>query len=113
MKNNNLRSNQLLENYLKVTVGMDVYNHTKYDKIQLIGTTIIKYPKTGGYLLQNWVIKSDDKNNNGKTQHVIKSTKTSCPSGHSGIIGLPPFGNSFMYIETSPGNNGNGVFVTF
>ena len=56
-----LRFNQTLQNYLKVSVGNDTYNFTKYDKLQNIDTTIIKYPNTGGYLLQNWVIKCNDK----------------------------------------------------
>ena len=34
--------NQILENYLKVSVGNDVYNLTKYYKIQITDTTIIK-----------------------------------------------------------------------
>ena len=55
-KNTILRFNQTLEKSLKVSVGSNVYNITKYDKIQLTDTTIIKYPDNGGYLLQNWVI---------------------------------------------------------
>ena len=39
---NFLRFNQTSENYLKVSVGNDSYNLTKYDKTQLIDTTIIK-----------------------------------------------------------------------
>ena len=42
-----LRFNQTLQNYLKVSVGNDTYNLTKYNKIQIIDTTIIKYPNTG------------------------------------------------------------------
>ena len=52
-KNTVLRFNQTLENYLKVSVGNDTYNLTKYDKIQITDTTFIKYPNTGGYLLQS------------------------------------------------------------
>ena len=52
-KNNLVRFNQTLQNYLKVSVGNDTYNPTKYDKIQIIDTTIIKYPNTGSYFLQN------------------------------------------------------------
>ena len=63
-KNTILRFNQTLQNYLKVSVGNVIYNLTKYDEI-LITDTIFKYPNTGGYLLQIWVIKSNDKNNNG------------------------------------------------
>ena len=112
-KNTILRFNQTLENYLKVTVGNDTYNLTKYDRIQITDTTIIKYPNTGGYLLQNWVIKCNDKNNNGKIQNFIKSTKTNSPTGDSGATSLPPIGDAFMYIETSSGNHGDNIFVSF
>ena len=41
-KNTIVRFNQTLSNYLKVSVGSDTYNLTKYDKIQITDTTIIK-----------------------------------------------------------------------
>ena len=75
-KNTILRFNQALENFLKVSVGNDIYNLIKYNKLQVTDKTIIKSPNTGGYLLQNWVIKCNDKNNNGNIQNFIKSTKT-------------------------------------
>ena len=112
-KNTVLRFIQTLENYLKVSVGNDTYNITKYDQIQITGTTNVKYPNTRGYLLQNWVIKRNDKNNNGKIQNFIKSSKTNSPTGYSGATSLPPIGNSFLYIETSSNNHGNNVFVSF
>ena len=108
-----VRFNQTLENYFKVSVGNDTYNLTEYDKIQITDTTINKYPNTGGYLLQNWVITCNDKNNNGKIQNFIKSTKTNSPTGFSGATSLHPVGDSFMYIETSSINHGNNVFVSF
>ena len=112
-KNTILRFNQTLQNYLKVSVGNDTYNLTKYDKIQITDTTIIKYRNTGVYLLQNWVIKCNDKNNNGKIQNFIKSTKTNSPTGYSGSESLPRIGSAFLYIETSSNNHGNNVFVGF
>ena len=112
-KNTILRFNQTLQNYLKVSVGNDIYNLTKYNKIQLIDITIIRYPNHGGYLLQNWNIKCNDKNNNGKLQNFLRSTKTSFPTGDSGSTGLPPIGDSFKFIETSSNNYGNNVFVSF
>ena len=112
-KNTILRFNQTLSNYLKVSVGNDTYNLTRYDKIQLTDTTIIKYPNNGGYLLQNWNIRCNDKNNNGKISNFVKSTKTNSPTGDSGATSLPPIGDSFMYVETSSNNNGNNVFVSF
>ena len=80
-KNTVLRFNQTLEKYLKVSVRNDTYNLTKYDKIHITDTAIIKYPNTRGYLIQNWVIKCNDKNNIGKIQNFIKSTKTKSPTG--------------------------------
>ena len=76
-----LRFKQTLQNYLKISVGNETYNLTKFDKIQYTDRTIIIYPNTGGYLLQNWFKKCNDKNNNGKTQNFIKSTKTNSPTG--------------------------------
>ena len=108
-----LRFKKTLENYLKIYVGSDTYNLTKYDIIQITDTTIIKYPNTGGYLLQNWVIKCNDKNDNGKIQNFIKSTKTNSPTGYSGATSLTPIGKSFMYKEKSSNNHGNNVFVNF
>ena len=110
---NVLRFNQTLENYLKVNVGNDTYNLTKYDKIQSKATTISKYPNTGRYLIQNGFIKSNDKNINGKIQNFKKSTKTNSPTGYSGAESLPPIGNSFMYKEKAPNIHGNNVFVSF
>ena len=76
-KNTILRFNQTLQNYLEVSVGNNIYiyNLTKYDRIQITDTTIINYPITGGYLLQNWIINCNNKNNNGKIQNFIRSTK--------------------------------------
>ena len=112
-KNTVLRFNQTLENCLKVSVGNDTYNLAKYDRIQITDTTTIKYPKTSGYLLQNWVIKCNDKNNSGKIQNFIKSTKTNFPTGFSGATKLSPIGNGFMYNETSSNKHGNTVFISF
>ena len=45
-----LRLNQTLEKCLKISVGNDTYNLTKFKKIQLTDTTTITYPNSGGYL---------------------------------------------------------------
>ena len=109
-----LRFSQTLENYLKVSVGNDTYNLTKYNKIQITDTTEIKYPNIGSDLLQKWKIKCNNKNNISKVGDFIKSTKTNSPTGHSGSTSLPPIGNSFMYIETSSNNHGHErVFVSW
>ena len=110
---NVLRCNQTLQNYLKVSVGDDTYNLTNYDKTQITDTAIIKYPNTGGYLLQNWVVKSNDKNINGKIQNFIKTTKTNNPTGYSVATSLPPIGDSFMYKGTSSNIHDNKVFVSW
>ena len=112
-KNTIVRFNQTLQNYLKVSVGNDIYNLTKYDKIQITDTTIIRSPNEGKYLLQKWNIIYSDKNGNGKLNNILKSTKTSSPTGQTGATSLPPIGTSFMFIETSSGGHGNNVFVSF
>ena len=112
-KNTVLRFNQTLQNYLKVSVGDDTYNLTKYDKIQITDTTIIKAGNTGANLIQNWNIIANDRNNNGNIHNFVRSTKTHSPTGDSGAMSLPPIGSAFMYIETSSNNHGNNVFVSF
>ena len=105
--------NQTLENGLKVFVGNDTHNLTKYDKIQTTDTALIIAPKSGGYLLQNWVIKCTDKNNAGKKQNFVRSTKTNSPTGDSRARTLPPIGDSFMCIETSSNIHGDNVFCSW
>ena len=94
-KNTLVRFNQTLENYLKVSVGNDTYNLTKYDKIQITDITEIKSPSSGSYLLQKWKIINNNKNNDYKNGKVLKSTKTSSPTAESGATALPPIGNAF------------------
>ena len=110
-KNTIVRFNQTLQNYLKVSVGYDTYNLTKYDKFQLTDITVMKADNTGGYLLPYWEIICNDKINNGKIQNLIKSTKSNSPTGNSGATSLPLIGDSFLYVETN--NNGNNVFASF
>ena len=98
---------------MRVSVGNEIYDFTKYDKIQITDTTIIKYPNSGGYLLQNWLIKCNDKNNNGKIQNFIQSTNQLTPSPDAGSNTLPPIGESYLYIETSSNNHGEGVYCSF
>ena len=58
-KNTFPRFNQTIENYLKVSVGSDAYNLTKYDKIHLIDLTEIRHSNTGDLLILNWRIKQN------------------------------------------------------
>ena len=104
---------QTLENFLKVSVGNDVYNLTKYEKIRNIDTTIMKHPNIGGYLLQNWAIKGSDKNSAGRLQNFIRSTKTNSPTGISGATSLHPIRDNFMFTETSAINYGPNVYCSF
>ena len=110
-KNTIVRFNQTLENYLKVSVGNDIYHLTKYNKYYLTDKTSMISPNSGLYLMQKWSIECKDRNNNGKVNNFIKSTKTQSPTGDSGAIVLPPIGSAFMYIESSGNNNGDYTFV--
>ena len=101
-----LRFNQTLTNYLKLSVGYDTYNITKYDKIQITDTTEFKYPNIGSDFIQKRNIECNNKNNVSKVGDFIKSAKTNSPTGHPGATSVPPIGNSFMYIETSSKNHG-------
>ena len=108
-----VRFNQTLQNYLKVSVGNDIYNLTKYNKISITDITEIKLLNSGDALLQKWKIYCNNKNNQSRISDFIKSTKTNSPSSYSGATSLPPIGSSFMYIETSSNNHGSNVFVSF
>ena len=101
------------DRYLKVNINNTKYNLQIYNKIPLTDTTITKYPNKGQYLLSSWRIFCNDKNNNGKLQNFIRSTKTNSPTGTSGAIVSPPIGDSFMYIETSGNNFGSNVFCSW
>ena len=109
-----LRFNQTLDNYLKVSIGNDTYNLTKYNKVQIIDTTEIKFPNIGSDLLQKWNIKCNNKNNDSKVENFIKSNTTKRPTRYPGETNLPPIGSAFMYLETSSNNHGHErVFVSF
>ena len=113
-KNTVLRFNQTFESYLKVSVGDDTYNLTKYNKISITDVTEIKFPNSGVELLQKWKIYCNNKVNQSRINDFIKSTKTNSPTGESGAVSLPPIGTAFMYIETSGNNNGNdNIFVSW
>ena len=104
-KNTIDRFSQTLSNYLKVSVGNDIYQLTKYEKNYITDLTEMKAPNSGLYLLQKWKIVCKDKNNNANINNFIKATKTQSPTENSGATELPPIGNSFMYLESSGNNN--------
>ena len=106
-----VRFNQTLTNYLKVSIGNDTYNLTKYNKYYLPDKTSMLSPNSGLSLLQKWNIECKDRNNNVKINNFIRSTKSTSPTGMSGAVSLPPIGSAFMYIESSGNNNGDYTFV--
>ena len=64
-ENTKIRFNQTLEKYLKVSVGDVVYSLTKYKKIQITDTTIMRHPNEMKYLLQKRNIFYSNTNGNG------------------------------------------------
>ena len=112
-KNRLVRFNHTLKNYLKVTVGGDIYNLTKYNKILLTDVTEIIYPESGHSLLPRWKIYCNNRNNQSRIDDFKKSSITQSPSYHSGPENLPPIGSSFMYIETTVPNHGSSVFTSW
>ena len=105
-----VKFNQTLGKRLELSVGNDIYNLTKVDKIQLVDTTRIKQGKKV-YLLPRWNVICNDKNNIGVTTIFISATKTHTPTNHSIATSLSPIGISFMFIETSSNFHGNIIFV--
>ena len=113
-KNTIFRFNQTLENYLKVSVGNDIYNLTKYNKISITDVTEVNFPNSGIGLLQKWKIYCNNKVNQSRINDFIKSTISNSPTGESGATDLPPIGTSFMYIETSGNSSGkDNIFVSW
>ena len=112
-KNTIVRLNQTIQTYLKVSVGSDTYNLSKYDKLSIRDITEIRSPSSGSDLLQKWKIDNNNKNRDTKIGKFIKSTETSSPTGESGSTSIPPVGSAFTYRETSSNNHGSNVFVSF
>ena len=113
-KNTIIRLNQSLENYLKVCVGNDTYNLTKYNKMNITDVTEIRNPNTGQMLTQKWMLKCLNKSYNAKVITFLKSTTNTSPTVESGAISLPPIGWAFMYVESSSDNHGaNRVMVSW
>ena len=74
-KNTKVSLNQTLENYLKVSVGNDTYILTKYNKIQITDTTVIRVGNIGSVVLPYWKCICNNKSNNGKITNFIKTKK--------------------------------------
>ena len=107
-----MRFNQILEKFLKASVGNDTYSLTKESKKQLTDITTMKTVIGGGYLLPSWRIFCNDKKNSGKKTIFFRATKTNSPTGDSGATSLPPIGSAFLYMETSSNNHGSNVFIS-
>ena len=101
------------DKYLKINLNNLTYNLQIYNKILLTDTTLMKNSNNGGHLLPSWRKFCNDRNNNGKIQNFIRSTKTSSPTNNSGASIPPPIGNPYMYIETSNNNFGANVFCSW
>ena len=94
-KNTNLKFNQTLETYLKVSVGGTFHSLLKIDKIIITDTKIMRHFNVGGCVLQQKYNKGNDKIGNDKTQNFLKSPKGCKPTPNSGPSKVPPSGDSF------------------
>ena len=94
-----------------VSVGNDVFNLAKYDKLQITDTTINKTGNSGGCLLPLWKIVCNHRNNSGKLTNFIRVTESRSPTPNSGATSLPPIGDTFMYMKTSQNNYAQNFFV--
>ena len=112
-KNTIIRFNQTPPNYLKVSIGNDTFNLTKFDKIQITDTTEIKYPNIGITLLPKWLIRNNNRIKGGKLGSFLKSAFTNSQTSESRATILPPIGSAFKYIERSSNNRGNNDFCSF
>ena len=108
-KNTIVRFDQTLSNYLKVPVGDDVYNLTKFDRIRIIDIREMRYPDIGGHLLQKWNIKCNKRIIQSRINDFIEATKTNSPTSESAAESLPPIGSSFVYIGSSSNNHDSDV----
>ena len=98
---------------MKVNNNNSTYNLQIYKKILLTESSILKNSNTGVHLLPSWRIFCNDRNNNGKINNFIRSTKINSPTSNSGATVIPPIGDSFMYIETGVNNFGSNVFCSW
>ena len=80
--------NQALQNYLKVSIGKDIYNINKYDKKQIFDITVLKLPNSCRDLPLHWVSKCNNENNISNKKSFKKSTKTTSPTENSGTTSL-------------------------
>ena len=96
-----------------VSVEDDFYNLTKYDRTQITDATITKYPKLGGYLLEQLNIKCNDKNSSRKKTKFVLSTKPSSFNPISGVANQLAIRNSFVQIETNANYSGQNLCCAF
>ena len=74
---------------------------------------IKKYSNQGGYLLQQWNMKCNDKINRGKILSFRKSSELNTPTGSTRPTCPSPIGDSFLYVETSSNIHGTNVYFSF
>ena len=86
---NIIRFNQTLQVFVKVSVGNDIYNFTKYGRRQITDITNIKNPTHGGCISQQWIFGRNDKKGNCKTNSFIKSSISSTRTGSNSGTKLP------------------------
>ena len=108
-----VRFNQTLQNYLKVSVGVDTCNLAKYDKRNITDITEFRNPNTGQILLQKWMLKCLKKSYNAKVNTFLKSTTNTSRTADSGAKSPPSIGRAFMYVETSSNNHGANHVMVF
>ena len=113
-KNTTVTINQTLLTYLKVSVGNNTYNLTKYNKINITVITEIRNLNTGQMLLQKRILKCLNKSYNAKINTFLKSTMKTSPTAESGASSLPPIGWSFKFVESSSNNHAaNHIMVSW
>ena len=113
-KNTIVRFNQTSQNYLKVSVGNNTYNLTKYKKKTKTDITEIRNLNTGQMLLKNWMLRCLNKTYTANIITFPKSTTNTSPTAESGASTIPQIGWSFMYVETSSNNHGaNHIMVSW
>ena len=69
--------------------------------------------KTGGYLLQQWIIKCKDNCNSGKEQHLLEQQKQNRQIQIQDQRAYSPLGYGFKNIKTTCNNFGQKLLVNF
>ena len=100
------RADQTLQNYLKISVGKDDCNHTKYETEQIEDTTFFRTSNAGALFLPRWKLECNGKKIGGRASKLMKATKTISPTVKTRATHIPQRGDSFIYVDTSGHNCG-------